>query len=112
MKNEIRLTRAEGLHRECLSATCESISQAQVVLWNWATSAPKFGTGIHKVDFWLVENGEERYKGMYGLKQDNSLSLKEHIERSMAAIVKLNAENPQIKKEIDGLRASFGLETR
>lgn len=68
---QVWLNRAEGPTREVGERTVSSLADADVVIHNWAASAPKPGQGYDKVDFEVRWDDGETYKGRFDMTQNH-----------------------------------------
>lgn len=78
---KIFLNRAEGPRGQTGRATADSFREANQILRTAATTAPQPGHGYNKVDFKVVWEDREEYKGRYDLTYDDTVraNIGEHI---------------------------------
>lgn len=85
----IHLRRAEGPTEEINQYGDRTVrgarawEYAQSILQEWSRSAPEHG-GCHKCDIVVTFKDGDEYAAQYDLKRTGSLSVGEHIQRSMS----------------------------
>jgi hypothetical protein len=99
----ITINRAEGLIEECgKPVTVATFAEAQAVLIKWGQTAPK-GGGYDKVDFSVVWEDGEHYKGrydmVYGGMESDGATLASHISDYLTFLT--GSRKPDHMKEQD-----------